>query len=129
MKYCIENSILLKKILWTDTTLDSITGIIGLFFTDTITRLLGLPFMLIKVVCIITLIYAVVAFILANQKLISIPLLRVLVYANWGWTIVSVILLLFHCTQATIFGIIFLILQIIAVGLLAYMEGKQIVKK
>jgi hypothetical protein len=52
----------------------------------------------------------------------------VLVYANWCWTIISTILLLFHIAHATILGIIFLILQIIVVGILAYLEGKQIVK-
>jgi hypothetical protein len=128
MKYSIKNSTVLKQILWADTTLGVTTAIIGLIFTITLSSLLGLPLSLIKVICTITFIYAIVAFILANQKQVSIPLLRTLVYANWGWTIVSAILLLFHFEHATILGIIFLILQIIVVGILAYVEGKQIIK-
>jgi hypothetical protein len=128
MKYSIKNSTVLKQILWADTTLGVTTAIIGLIFTITLSSLLGLPLFLIKVICTITFIYAIVAFILANQKQVSIPLLRTLVYANWGWTIVSAILLLFHFEHATILGIICLILQIIVVGILAYVEGKQIIK-
>ncbi len=129
MKYSIKNNSLLKQILWADTILGATTAIIGLIFTTILSELLGLSTSLIKIVCIITFIYAVVAFILANQKIISISLLRVLVYANWGWTIISTILLLFHFSNATILGIVFLILQIIVVAALAYLEGKQIVKK
>jgi hypothetical protein len=128
MKYSIKNNSILKQILWADTTLGATTAIIGLIFTTILSDLLGLSTSLIKTVCIITFIYAVVAFMLANQKIISIPLLRLLVYANWGWTIISTMLLVFHIAHATIFGIVFLILQIIVVGILAYLEGKQIVK-
>jgi hypothetical protein len=128
MKYSIKNSLVLKKILLADTILGATTAIIGLIFTTALTDLLGLPFFLIKTICIITFMYAIVAFILANQKEVSISLLRVLVYANWCWTIISIILLLFHIARATFLGIIFLVLQIIVVGILAYLEGKQIVK-
>jgi hypothetical protein len=129
MNYSIKNNTILKRILWADTLLGAVTAIIGLIFMQQLKSIFGLSINLLKIIFIITLMYAVVAFILANQKVVSIPLLTTLVYANWGWTIISTILLLFHFSNATILGIVFLILQIIVVAALAYLEGKQIVKK
>ena len=99
-----------------------------LAFFNSLTHLLGLPTNLIKIISIVTLMYSIVALILATQKNISIPLLRLLVNANWVWTIISVILFFIHFNQAEMMGVIFLILQVIGVGALAYLEGNQILK-
>jgi hypothetical protein len=129
MNYGIKNTPLLKKILWADTLLGGTTAIAGIGFFNTLTGILGLTTTFILSVSIITLCYSIVAFILANQKNISIRLLITLVIANWVWTGISAGLLFMHFDTATILGKAFLLLQVIVVGALAYLEGKQITAK
>lgn len=128
MKYSIKNPLFLKKILWLDALMGSMTAIIGLIFFNSLTHFWGLPKNLILIISCVTLVYAIVALILAIQKNISIPLLRLLVNANWLWTIISVILFFIHFNQAEIMGVAFLVLQVFVVGGLAYLEGNQILK-
>jgi hypothetical protein len=128
MKYAINKPILLKKILWLDAIAGGSTAIICLLFAAKLMQLLGLEMNTIKMIASITLLYALVALYLANQKIVPITLLRVLVYANWVWVIISIFLLYFHFSIATMLGLLFLTLQIIVVGGLAYFEGRQIVK-
>lgn len=129
MNYYIKNNIVLKKILWADTFLGGTTAVIGLACSAWLTPVLGLTTRLILVIAIITLLYAVVALVLAGQKSTSIPLLRILVMANWAWTVISTILLFLHASHATLLGVVFLVLQIVVVGALAWLEGNQIVAK
>ena len=126
MTYSIKDTLFLKKILWIDALMGSITAIIGLVFFNWLTHFLGLSKNLIIVISSITLMYAIVALVLSLQKNISIPLLRLLVNANWVWTFISVILFFIHFNQAEVMGVIFLILQVFVVGGLAYLEGNQI---
>jgi len=127
MNYIIKDTSWLRKILWIDAALGGTTALVGLSFFNLLTSLLGLTATFILSVSIITLCYSIVACVLAKQIDISISLLRVLVYANWTWTFISIGLLLIHFERAQTLGKIFLILQIIAVGALAYLEGKQLV--
>ncbi|MGI9544346.1 MAG: hypothetical protein ACR2MX_13885 [Cyclobacteriaceae bacterium] len=126
MSLSIKNVSHLRKILWLDTFLGGITALIGLCFFHPLEQILGLSVTLIISVSAITGCYAIVAFILAKQKTISIPLLRVLIFANWFWAIVSIALVLLFFKQAYLLGKIFLILQVLVVSGLAYIEGKQI---
>lgn len=128
MRYKIKNQPVLNKLLWLDTFLGGVTALLGLLFFKPLTNLLGLSTDLILTISIITLLYAMVAVTLAVQKSTAIPLLRVLVKANWVWTGISVVLFFMHYEHATSLGIAFLILQIVAVGGLAYLEGNQIIK-
>lgn len=128
MKCSVKNILLLRKILWIDALAGGITAIMGLVFFHPLSNLLGLTTTLIVSVSMVTLLYAVVAFILVKQSFISIDLLRVLIYANWLWTFISMILFFIHFDNAKTFGAIFLILQIIVVGGLAYLEGNQLEK-
>lgn len=127
MKYCVKDRVMLRKILWLDAIVGGSTAIVGLLFYSSLTSILGLSTRFIIVVSGVTLLYAVVAFRLANQKTLSVPLLRLLVGANWLWTLVSIVLFFTHYGQATFPGITFLISQIVAVGGLAYLEGNQLV--
>jgi hypothetical protein len=129
MSYSIKDALLLKKILWADTILGGITAIAGLCFFTPLTGILGLTASFILTVSAITLCYAIVAFILARQSQVSVPLLRILIYANWTWTIISIVLLFIHFDTAQLLGKIFLVLQIVVVGGLAYLEGRQLVVK
>lgn len=129
MKYQIKDGELLRKILWLDTVLGGTTALAGLLFYDSLTTMLGLTVRFITVVSAVTLLYAVVAVRLATQNPLYVPLLRLLIGANWLWTLVSLVLLLIHYNTATGLGLLFLTLQIAVVGGLAYWEGNQLVRK
>lgn len=129
MKYHVRNAKTLKRILAADFVIGGTTGVAGLLLQRLITSFLGLSLQFILIVSAITLLYAVVAFYLAIQIRINIPILRGLIAANWVWTIVSIVLLVMHYSTATGWGIAFLVLQVIVVGLLAWLEGRQLVKK
>lgn len=129
MVYAISHLPTLRKLLWLDTCLGGITALAGLIFSKKLTGFLGLTERFILVVSAITLCYAIVAFYLATQRTVSIPLLRLLIMANWLWALISTVLLLMHFESATIFGKIFLALQIVVVGGLAYLEGKQLTRQ
>lgn len=125
----IKNRKYVKKLLWADTLLGGITAILGLCFFNSLKAILGLPIGVIVGVSIITLLYSIVALVLANQQHISISLLRILVFANWFWTIISIGLLLMYFNSTALPGRIFLILQVVIVGGLAYLEGRQVIVK
>lgn len=128
MKYTVKNTIVLKKLLWLDFTLGFITAFIGLLFFRSLAIFLGLTNNLLFIISIFNLIYSCVAFTLTQQKNTSLPLLRTLIYANWFWTGISTALLFFHFKDANIFGQLFLVLQIIVVGTVAYLEGNQLTR-
>jgi hypothetical protein len=117
---------LVKQLLWADFFLGFFTGLAGLILYPILTLFLGLPAWLIIVIAAVTLLYSILAFILARQPDPSYRLLRVLVYANWIWTLISVVLIFLFISGATIFGAAFLILQVLVVGLLAWSEGRHL---
>ncbi|HZG26120.1 MAG TPA: hypothetical protein VEZ17_16145 [Chitinophagaceae bacterium] len=129
MKYTIKDKPLLRKLLWLDAGLGGSNALLGLLFFKQLTNIMGLSVNFILVVSIITLCYAIVACVLANQRNVSVPLLRVLILANWIWTFVSLVLLFLHFSEAQPLGRAFLILQVVVVGGLAYFENKQLVKQ
>lgn len=126
MPFIIKNSRALRQILWLDFILGGSTALIGIFFSTPLTGILGFSLQFIYTVSIITGIYALLALRLALQTLISPRLLRALIIANCIWAVISIGLLFFYFSTATILGKIFLILQVLAVAGLAIMENKQI---
>lgn len=126
MPFIIKNSRALRQILWLDFILGGSTALIGIFFSAPLTGILGFSLQFIYTVSIITGIYALLALRLALQTLISPRLLRALIIANCIWAVISIGLLFFYFSTATILGKIFLILQVLAVAGLAIMENKQI---
>lgn len=129
MKYTIRNTATLKKILWIDFLFGSTAGVAGIVFADFFAAFLGIPDLHVVIISAVTLLYAIGALILARQEKINITLLLVQIYANGFWTIISVGLLVFHFSNATIPGLIYLVLQVIVVGALAVLEGMQLVKR
>lgn len=115
-------------ILWADTTHGTFTALVGLVFASSLSPLLALSSSLIVVISLVTLGCGVGAFALALQKPLSAPLVRVLMGANWSWTAVSAVLLVTHADAATVLGLTFLALQILVVGGLAFLEGRQLVR-
>lgn len=129
MSHTIKHLPTLRKLLWLDTFLGGSTAIAGFILFNRLTDFLGLNAAFILAVSCITLCYAVVAFYLACQRVISIPLLRLLIAGNWVWAFISTGLLFLHFNEATLFGKTFLILQVVVVGGLAYLEGRQLVSQ
>lgn len=117
---------LLKKILWADSLLGGSTAVVGLLWFRTSAVFLGLPVNIVAMIAVVTLAYALLAVSLALQRQPSVLQLRALVYANWLWTITSVVLLIFYISGTTLFGTAFLILQVVVAGMLAYLEGRHI---
>lgn len=116
----------LKKILWADFILGFVTAVAGLVLYKILTPFLGLPANLILVIAAVTLLYSIFAFYLARQNVPARGPLRILVIANWVWTVISVILLILFFSGATVFGALFLVLQVVVVGGLAWLEGKYL---
>ena len=129
MTYQIRDRVRLKQILWLDTLAGGVTAIIGITQYGSLGPLLGLTTPLILLISGVTLLYAVIAFVLVNQGSTSIVLLRLLIRANWLWSLISLVLFLLYYRRATPIGITFLVLQVVVVGVLAYVEGQQVVGK
>lgn len=126
MKYQIRNIPLLKKVLWADSLLGGGTAVAGLLWYPVLADFLGLPVNLVIIIAAVTLAYALLALSLALKSQPFILALRVLIYANWVWAVISVVLLICYFYGATLFGAAFLILQVAVVGMLAYLEGRHI---
>jgi hypothetical protein len=126
--YSIKNQSFLKKILWLDALMDMVVGLLGMVFTKAAASLLGFSQSFVWAISAITFFYGCYALVLALQKNTKVKMLRILVYANWQWTIISVFFLYTHFGSALLFGKLFLILSIPIAGTLAYIEGSQIVK-
>lgn len=128
MNYQLRDVPLLRKILWADFLLGGGTAVPGLLWHRPLARFLGLPAEKFLVIAAVTLAYAVVAILLARQNLPPVRPLRLLIFANWAWAAVSIVLLAVYAGGATVFGVIFLVLQPLVVGGLAYLEGRHLQK-
>lgn len=126
MIYQIKNIPLLRRVLWADSILGGVTAMVGLFWYSSLVDFLGLPLYLIVIIASVTMAYALLALSIALKSSPSILPLRMLIYANWVWTIISVALLIFYIYEATLFGAIFLILQVVVVAMLAWLEGRHV---
>jgi hypothetical protein len=116
----------LKNLLWIDFWLGFITGTIGILFYNTLKTFLAIPVDIIIIISVVTLAYSLVALVVAQQKQQGLKLAKILIAANWVWSVVSIILLYLFFQKSTVFGKLFLVLQIIVVGGLAYFEGKAV---
>ncbi len=127
MGFSIKNESLLKRFLWLDALSGGVTAITGLLCFTTLTTVLGFTTPSIVTVATINLLYAILASIIALQKPTSIRLLRLLVYANWAWTAISVLMIFSYFGSATNLGDSLLLIQPIFVGGLAFLENNQII--
>lgn len=127
MTYSIKDIGVLKQLLWLDCILGSVNGIAGLCFYTFFSQLFQISADLMLGISAVTFLYAIFAFLLAVKNDPAVKYVRLLVYANWAWVFISCFLIYFHIEQANLLGKIFLLLQILVVGALAYFEGKQII--
>ncbi|WP_129717250.1 hypothetical protein [Pedobacter sp. SYP-B3415] len=128
MTYYVHSVASLRKILWADSILGGITAIVGITLAKLAGRFLGLPVAVVFAIAVITLLYALLAFSLAIQKRPPVLRLVFLIRANWFWTGVSIFLLIRFISGCTVYGAIFLILQVLVVGLLALLEGRHLMQ-
>ncbi|WP_126248780.1 hypothetical protein [Chitinophaga rhizosphaerae] len=118
----------LRKVLLADAFIGGVTGVAGLALYGWWSRFLGLPERLVLLIAAVTGLYALMAMSLVVMKPIRARPVRWLVIANWIWAAVSVGMLWHYGGGATVFGKMFLVLQIIVVGGLAWLEGRHIGK-
>lgn len=129
MEYTIKDKRHLKNILRADFILGGLTAFTGLAFFRPLAEILGLSQLFIILVSLANILYATVAFTLAiTQQNPSVSLLRLLIGANWFWTLLSVALLYIHYTDVTAFGLTTLLFQVGIVGTLACLEENQLKK-
>lgn len=128
MNHQLKDIPLLRKILWADFLAGSTTAIPGLLWYHPLCSFLGLPAQQFLFIAAITLVYAIFAFLLTRQQQPAVTGVRLLVSANWLWVIISIVLLITDLEEATVYGKIFLILQPLVVGGLAYLEERHIIK-
>ena len=119
MEFIIKNELILRRLLYSDAFIGSFTGIFGVVFATFLSKLVGIN----------TFCYSILASLLAFSKKIDIRYTRILILANWIWSVISIFLLYLHYDNATLVGKSYLILQVIAVAGLAYLEGSQIIKQ
>lgn len=127
MRYAIKDEPSLKKIVWLDAAAGGATAVIGSLAYPSLTTALGLTTSFIQTLAAVNFLYAVLAFIVALQKPASVRLLRVLIYANWVWTVISVMMLLIYFDRVTPIGDALLVVQPMLVGGLAYLETNQLI--
>jgi hypothetical protein len=122
----ITSKLKLKNLLWIDFLLGFVTGVIGISFFRSLETLLKVPYDVIAIISVVTLVYSILALFLAQQNVSGVKLTRSLIIANWLWSVVSVILLYLYFSNASLSGKLFLILQVIVVAGLAYFEGRAL---
>jgi len=116
----------LKKLLWLDTFMGSSVGLAGLLLYRQAAVFLGFSEIFVLIVSAVTLLYACMACYLAMRSRVPLRPLKVLVRANWFWAAVSVVLIFLYFEGATLYGKIFLVLQVLVVGGLARAEGRAL---
>lgn len=116
----------LKKLLWLDTFMGASVGLAGLLLYRPAAIFLGFTECFVLLVSAITFLYACMACFLATRKTIPLRPLKLLIYANAFWAVVSIILIFLYFNEATLYGRIFLVLQVLVVGGLGWAENRAL---
>lgn len=112
----------LRRVLWLDAASGVATGLLHVAFAEALAPMLGLPVkLLLWSGCALA---AFVLFIvwIAMQRTISAGPVRLLIAANAAWVLGCVGLLVSGAVTPTLLGEVFLIVQAVAVGVLAELE-------
>lgn len=113
-----------EEILKIDFTLAFFTGLIGIVFYKNLIEPTGLSTNFIVIVSLFHLLYAFYSGTLLITKSNSNRTFKLLILANWFWMIVSIVLLFLFWNEVKILGQLLLIVQVLVLGVLAYVEGK-----
>lgn len=124
--YQIKDANKTSSVLWIDFVIKIHLGGLGLGFHSFLASTLGLPQLLIIWISSVSLLYSIFIFTIAKREVTPILRLRILVYANWFWTIIGIGIFSLHSSNASFLGLIFLNMQIIIAGGMAWWEGNQL---
>ncbi|MEL6671385.1 MAG: hypothetical protein AAFR61_04310 [Bacteroidota bacterium] len=119
----------MKKLLWVDFAAGAVTSLLGIFLAGFFAPIFGIPEAVLFWMHVVTLGYALVSSTLAIPQKVNMPRLIGLIAGNWLWVPVNLVLIYFYFGEATLLGKLFLISQIVFVGGLAYIEGRQLEKQ
>ena len=108
-----------------DCTAGALVGVVVIAFSDGLSRLEGLPREVLLFTGVVNVLYACYSFSLAVRAERTMPLIKLLVFANLAWVPVCLGLALFFREQATLFGFAHLVGEAIFVGGLAVLEWNQ----
>ena len=116
----------IRNVIRVDFLMAFITGIVGVLFYKPLVNILGLSAQFIVVVSVFHLLYSCYSGFLFFQKVNNKRQIRILIFANLFWTIVSIVLLIMYWNSAFVLGKALLILQVLVLGVLSYFEEKQL---
>ncbi len=116
----------LQRLLWIDGIAALTSGCIVLLFTTTLSIFFNLPYQVLQIMAFISLGYAGYSLSLAQRKVKPTSLVKLLVFANCAWAVVCLSVMLFYRSTATVYGTIYLLLEALFVGILAFLEWRQI---
>lgn len=116
----------LKRLLWIDGIAALLAGTILLIFGFRLSVFFQLPDNLVKAQGIISLVYSSYSLSLARRESNSKRLIYLLAVANAVYALFGICLLLYFFKTASIYGILYLIAEILFVGLLAVLEWRNI---
>lgn len=112
----------LRRVLWADALSGSGTAVLHLALTGSLSTLLGLPGALLSAAGILLLLYVALAGTLALQATPSRALLGLLVVGNFAWVLACVALLFDGLVSPTPLGQAYLVVQAVAVLVLAELQ-------
>ncbi|MDZ4794744.1 MAG: hypothetical protein SGI83_10730 [Bacteroidota bacterium] len=116
----------LKQLLWIDGIAALLAGVIILLFSSRLSPVFNLPENLLMTQAIITLLYSSYSISMARRKSNPKQLIYILVIANFAYVLLVSCLVVYFFRTATIYGIIYLIAEVLFIGLLAFLEWRRI---
>jgi|CXWL01.1.fsa_nt_gi hypothetical protein len=121
----MDKLISLKKLLWTDGIAALLAGIILLIFSSRLSVFFNLPESLVKTQGIINLLYCSYSLSLARRTVNSKRSIYILALANAAYALFGICLLLYFFKTASLYGIVYLIAEVLFIGLLSVLERKK----
>lgn len=113
---------LLRAVLWADAASGAATAVLQLALTDLLAQWLGLPRLLLLASGAVLWPFVALAASLASRPLVPPAGLKLLVIGNWAWVAGCVVLLLAG-TATTPYGQGYLLMQALAVAVLAQLQS------
>jgi hypothetical protein len=122
----MDKLISLKKLLWADGIAGLLAGIILLIFSSRLSAFFNLPESLVKTQGFINLLYCSYSLSLARLRVNSKRSVYILALANAAYALFATGVLMYFFRTASVYGIIYLIAEVIFIGLLAVLEWRKI---
>lgn len=124
--YSMDKLISLKKLLWIDGIAALLAGTALLIFCSRLSIFFNLPESLIKGQGIINLVYCSYSLSLARRTVNSKRSIYILAVANAAYALFGICLLLYFFRAASVYGIVYLVAEVLFIGSLALLEWRKI---